>query len=252
MPRLDLDPRTPSIIVPLFAHTLPELAAQAAAAAAAPEADIVELRLDPLPQGDWFAATLAASAAMPNKPLLVTLRTVHEGGLADLGDPAYAATLLALMQQHACDALDIEWRCGPGTVGPLCRGARASGIQAVVSEHHFDATPPLNAMKDTLCAMADAGADIAKLAVMPKTRADAALLLQATALAAKARPKTPLITMSMGPLGAATRFCGGAFGSAATFGTLGHASAPGQPPAALLRQKCLNAADLGAPEEAEP
>ena len=87
MPRLDLDPRTPSIIVPLFAHTLPELAAQAAAAAAAPEADIVELRLDPLPQGDWFAATLAASAAMPNKPLLVTLRTVHEGRPGRPGRP---------------------------------------------------------------------------------------------------------------------------------------------------------------------
>ena len=99
-------------------------------------------------------------------------------------------------------------------------------------------------MKDTLCAMADAGADIAKLAVMPKTRADAALLLQATALAAKARPKTPLITMSMGPLGAATRFCGGAFGSAATFGTLSAASAPGQPPAANLRAKLLTAGDL--------
>ena len=67
MPRLNLDPRTPSVIVPLFAQTMPELAAQAAAAAAAPEADIVELRLDPLPQEDWFAAALAVSAAMPQK-----------------------------------------------------------------------------------------------------------------------------------------------------------------------------------------
>ena len=71
-------------------------------------------------------------------------------------------------------------------------------------------------MADTLTGMADAGADIAKLAVMPRCAADAARLLEATARAADARPDTPLITMSMGPLGAVTRFCGGAFGSCAT------------------------------------
>ena len=248
---LSLDPRTPSVIVPLFAHTLPDLDAQAAAAAAAPQADIVELRLDPLPQADWHTALTAVRRAV-RKPLLVTVRTRQEGGEADLPVPAYAAALLDLLTQGGFDALDIEWRCGPRSAQALCRAAHSIGAAALFSEHHIDATPPLDTMTSTLCAMADAGADIAKLAVMPRTRADAALLLQATALAAAARPDTPLITMSMGPLGAATRFCGGAFGSAATFGTLGHASAPGQPPAALLRQKCLTAADLGAPEEAEP
>ena len=53
-------------------------------------------------------------------------------------------------------------------------------------------------MADTLTGMADAGADIAKLAVMPHTAADAARLLEATARAAALRPATPLITMSMG------------------------------------------------------
>ena len=67
-------------------------------------------------------------------------------------------------------------------------------------------------MADTLTGMADAGADIAKLAVMPRCAADAARLLEATARAADARPDTPLITMSMGPLGAVTRFCGGSLG----------------------------------------
>ena len=52
--------------------------------------------------------------------------------------------------------------------------------------------------------MANAGADIAKLAVMPAAPADAARLLEATALAAERRPETPLITMAMGPLGAVT------------------------------------------------
>ena len=98
-------------------------------------------------------------------------------------------------------------------------------------------------MADTLTGMADAGADIAKLAVMPRCTADAARLLEATARAADARPDTPLITMSMGPLGAVTRFCGGAFGSCATFGVTSgtSASAPGQPPADLLKAKLITA-----------
>ena len=38
----------------------------------------------------------------------------------------------------------------------------------------------------------------------------------------------PLITMSMGPLGAVSRVAGETFGSAVTFGAAGKASAPGQ------------------------
>src|SRR5699024_4483861 len=45
----------------------------------------------------------------------------------------------------------------------------------------------------------------------------------------------PLVTMSMGSLGAITRIGGGVFGSAATFATVGPASAPGQLPAAGVR-----------------
>ena len=53
---LNLNPETPRIIVPLFARNLAELEAQAKAAQAAPEADLAELRLDPLREGDWLSA----------------------------------------------------------------------------------------------------------------------------------------------------------------------------------------------------
>lgn len=95
------------------------------------------------------------------------------------------------------------------TATPLRNAARAAGAAALYSEHHFDGTPATDAMADTLVGMADAGADIAKLAVMPHTAADAARLLEATARAHAARPGVPLITMSMGAIGAVTRFCGG-------------------------------------------
>ena len=58
--------------------------------------------------------------------------------------------------------------------------------------------------------------------------ADGLELLAATAEMADHHPETPVITMSMGALGAVSRLCGEAFGSAMTFANPGTASAPGQ------------------------
>ena len=53
-------------------------------------------------------------------------------------------------------------------------------------------------------------------------------LLAATAEMADLHPETPVITMSMGTLGAVSRLAGETFGSAMTFANPGQASAPGQ------------------------
>ena len=76
--------------------------------------------------------------------------------------------------------------------------------------------------------MQQAGADLPKLAVMPQSRADVLELLAATVEMTDHHPETPVITMSMGALGAVSRLCGEAFGSAMTFANPGTASAPGQ------------------------
>ena len=73
-----------------------------------------------------------------------------------------------------------------------------------------------------------AGADLPKLAVMPQCRTDVLELLAATAEMADLHPETPVITMSMGALGAVSRLAGETFGSAMTFANPGQASAPGQ------------------------
>ena len=79
---IELHAEAPKIIVPLFARTLPELTAQAAAAQRADAADLVELRLDPLPRQDWPTALAQVRAAI-TKPLIVTIRTAREGGEVD-------------------------------------------------------------------------------------------------------------------------------------------------------------------------
>ena len=170
---LPLNPENPRIIVPLFAPALGALAAQAAAAAAAPEADLVELRLDPLPVPD-YAAALDLVRRVVAKPLIVTVRTAGEGGRAALDPAAYGAALTGLLARGGVDALDIEWRAGTALTARLRDAAHAAGAAALFSEHHFAGTPPVDAMEQTLTGMLDAGADIAKLAVMPRRGAAAA------------------------------------------------------------------------------
>ena len=81
-----------------------------------------------------------------------------------------------------------------------------------------------------------AGADLPKVAVMPQSRTDVLELLAATAEMADQHPETPVITMSMGALGAVSRLAGEAFGSAMTFANPGQASAPGQVPLEVVNQ----------------
>ena len=73
---LHLNADHPRIIVPLFAHTLDQLEVQAKAAQASAQADLVELRLDPLRLDDWLGA-LAGVRTLVQKPLIVTIRTAR-------------------------------------------------------------------------------------------------------------------------------------------------------------------------------
>lgn len=227
------------VIVPLTAATAAELAGLAVQAAEA--ADLLEVRLDALETLTPRTAAEALAAvrkAAPKRAILATVRTAREGGPADLTPEGYAALLEGLCEEApgGFDLLDVEFSVGEALRGSLLGAAHQAGAAVVFSCHDFDKTPATGAMTDLLVSMADAGADVAKLAVMPRDAADAARLLQATAQAAARRPETPLITMAMGAVGAVTRLCGGAFGVCASFGAVGGAaSAPGQPDARELR-----------------
>ena len=172
---LTLTAARPRIIVPLFARDPAALCPLAKAASADPAAELVELRLDPLP-ADEFLNALALVRGIVDKPLVVTIRTRAEGGELALTPDAYAAHCRALLARGGVDVLDIEWRACGAFRAELRDAAHAAGAAALFSEHHFDATPATDAMADTLTGMADAGADIAKLAVMPRCAADAARL----------------------------------------------------------------------------
>ncbi len=112
--------------------------------------------------------------------------------------------------------------------------ARDAGTGVVLSYHNFEETPDARTLLARFAEAESLGGDVAKVAVMPRSIDDVLVLLQATLLASRA-VGLPLISMSMGQLGAITRAVGWYFGSAVTFAAGRHASAPGQVPAQDLR-----------------
>jgi 3-dehydroquinate dehydratase-1 len=228
----------PKVIVPLC-ETTPGALLQQAKALAESDADLVEWRVDALGSARDSSVILALlpdiRAALGEKPLLATCRTVRDGGAGTSEPDAYCALCRALCESGQIDLIDIELSAGIEAVHTLIAAAHTNHVSCIVSSHDFSATPAQQAMVDRMRRMQALGADIAKLAVMPRDRGDVAALLAATAEMADHHTETPVITVSMGKLGVISRVACEAFGSAATFASTGHASAPGQP---SLEQTC--------------
>ena len=226
---LDFTQGPPKICVPLTAPDLPGLLVQLEQAGGLP-AQVLEWRLDCF-AGD-AAAALPQVAQRAGRPLLCTLRTTGEGGRAQLEPAEYETRLNGLLAQGGFERVDVELACGMERTARLVKKAREQGILTVVSKHDFRKTPPVLQMVASLTAMKALGADLPKLAVMPQSPLDVLALMEASV---KARERLgPVITMSMGELGAVSRLAGELTGSCLTFGAGASASAPGQLPAAKL------------------
>lgn len=168
-------------------------------------------------------------------PLLFTRRSAREGGQAiAISEDQVVALYLAVCAQGQVDLVDVEMASDPAHLAAVREAARARDVGLVLSFHDFNGTPPQSALVERFLQAQQLGADVAKVAVMPRSMDDVLALLQATSQASQALP-IPVISMAMGALGAVTRLCGGAFGSALTFGMGQGASAPGQLPIADLR-----------------
>ena len=169
-------------------------------------------------------------------PLLFTIRTTTEGGNLEISTEDYLNLLEEVISSGAIDLVDIELSRGRKIMERLVEKAHSAHVKVIGSCHDFQKTPLQEELVHTLCTMQELGCDLAKYAVMPQKEEDVLTLLSATLEMKEKHPRTPVITMSMGTMGAITRIGGGRFGSAVTFGTAGEASAPGQLPAALLGQ----------------
>ena len=196
------------------------------------QADCVEWRVDHFDDARTPGAVARCLAmlrvALKDKLLLVTFRTKTEGGEQALSHPEYLAFLSLILDTDCADLLDIEFFTAGADLPKLVEQAHSAGVAVVCSSHDFAKTPPRAELVQRMTAMQQAGADLPKVAVMPQSRTDVLELLAATAEMAEHHPEPPVITMSMGALGAVSRLAGETFGSAMTFANPGQASAPGQ------------------------
>ncbi len=176
-------------------------------------------------------------------PLLFTFRTRPEGGCVALDLEEYISLNHAAIQSGCIDLVDVEILRGDDTAFLVVEEAHSKGVYVVGSNHDFTGTPKKETIIMRLCRMQEMEADIAKMAVMPKSPRDVLVLMDATLAMKELHDSTPVVTMAMGKLGLASRLTGELFGSAITFGTVGEGSAPGQIPveplAEILRQLAL-------------
>lgn len=196
-------------------------------------AGALELRADLLADPAQVRAALTAVRAASSLPLLLTYRSTTEGGKGAGHGQGYEDYLASLLQlRPAVAALDIEMACPASKA--LVAEAKAGGYDVVGSCHDFTATPSAAQIAEKLVQITAAGADITKVAYMPRTAQDVAALRHAAHDFAGAYPHQPLIAISMGQLGAPSRTD---LVNCLTFATIadGVASAPGQATIAHVR-----------------
>ncbi len=230
----------PKICVPIVGKTKEEIL-QAAREILEVPADIVEWR------ADWFESVfyiedvknilVELRKILGKMPLLFTFRTKEEGGQEEISFEKYKELLQEVADMQQTDLVDVEtfWESRALDIANLVEELQKSGVKVVGSNHDFTKTPEKAEILERLCTMQELGVDIPKIAVMPQNEADVLVLLEATEEMVSKHADRPIITMSMGTQGVASRICGETFGSAITFGAVKKASAPGQIDAKQLK-----------------
>ena len=221
----------PKIIVPITGQTQEHILLEAHQARKS-TCDIVEWRIDHFEgvKQQGLVATLSHQVKdLLQKPLLITFRTKAEGGATELAVEEYYILYRDILLNGSADLIDLEVNLPDYIVLGLKNIAYLNNVQVIMSEHHFEKTPKKNQIIQSLHAMANKGANIAKIATMPQDAEDVLTLLSAS-VKLKTELDIPVICIAMGELGQVSRFTGELFGSAATFASLESDSAPGQLP----------------------
>ncbi|NLY46870.1 MAG: type I 3-dehydroquinate dehydratase [Tissierella sp.] len=196
--------------------------------------DIVEWRIDFYEDVFNIADVLDTLRELRNSlrdiPILFTFRTKKEGGNKEISMEEYTLLNKEVANSGNVDFIDIEMFSGDHIVEKNISNIHKAGVLVVGSHHDFDRTPEKEEIIYRLQKIQDMGADILKVAVMPKDIQDVIKLLDAANEMYTKYADSPLVAISMGPLGSISRLAGEVFGSSMTFGSAGEKSAPGQIP----------------------
>lgn len=228
----------PLICLPLVGNTRAKVLKEAEDVIAL-KPDLLEWRIDAYDEveniEDCLTTLKELRSAIGEIPLIFTCRIDREGGMKEISRNNRLSLYAAAMKTGEVDIIDIELCNDNEFIHTVREQAKAEGVKLILSYHNFKETPG----EPFICAKLEeaqaAGADISKLAVMPKNYGDVLTLLSATNKARNETVQGPLVTMSMGKEGVVSRVAGGLFGSDITFGIGSETSAPGQVPIAELK-----------------
>lgn len=188
--------------------------------------DVIELRLDTLNlPADTIRTALTGNAT----PILLTARHPAEGGQGSVDAAGRMALIEPLLDLAAI--VDIELRSAM-EMKPLIDKAHARSVQVIGSFHDFQATPADEILRGAISFAQPAGLDGVKLATFINTTADLTRLITLTSEPQRLR----LSCMGMGPWGRVSRLVLAKCGSLLNYGYIGESNAPGQWPAARLKE----------------
>ncbi|WP_084554735.1 type I 3-dehydroquinate dehydratase [Eubacterium xylanophilum] len=197
-------------------------------------AELVEWRVDFFEgeESEILEIVRAVKKAIKDKDLIVTIRTIQEGGEENGARFDYKGVLEEILKDGYADFIDVEvaYKDVVTTLveqrDKLTVGGNYSKL--IGSYHNFSETPSEEFIFNKLDECRKHGLDVGKVACMPKSAEDVDVLLDSTEKYKKDHKEYPIITMSMGEYGKRTRLYGGLYGSEVTFACVGKASAPGQ------------------------
>lgn len=166
------------------------------------------------------------SIILKNKPIIFTFRTKAEGGLNDISAAEYSLLYKTVVLSKKIDFIDVEVMREDAVVSNIIRHAQSNGIYVILSNHDMHATPPQDKLLQRMKRMQEKGADVVKIACMPRNEQDVKVVKDIATEMKK--QKALFLAIAMGELGVSTRKDAKQLGSCITFGYLLGASAPGQ------------------------
>lgn len=179
-------------------------------------ADILEVRTDLINED---STPILEELKKSGLTLILTNRMKQEGGAWAGNEEERIRKMIS--ELPLVDAVDIEL-CAEDKESVI-QEAKNCGKTVVISSHDFKRTPDNDVMIRLIRESLSAGADIAKLAVMPRSLEDVLRLLEVTLLF-----KGKVCTIAMGDTGKHSRVIAPIYGSLLTYGYIDTPTAPGQ------------------------
>lgn len=187
-----------------------------------PLADLIEVRYDILRQNGVDTDTLRSYLQKRQNPVLLTLRTMREGGSYPWKSRERVLLFLELLPD--VDAIDVELQNIP-LVREVLSAARRSDRGIVLSAHSISRKLTLGRGERWVEQFRHYRADVYKLAALARTRKDLGVLARLVL----DHPELRIGAMALGPMAALSRQVLPVLGSRLVYGYLDQPVSKGQP-----------------------